>query len=119
MESNNVVEFDFRKKPTPEEKARDVLNNVIIPAATKDEYKKFVTNPDNINKIQSIMGDLMKQVSLYYPEIINVRFGDALFLKEGLISLLMRSQLNQEHPFQKMADGLEKAYNELENDSTK
>lgn len=135
-ESNNVVTIDFKTKKltTGDSNTRAHANlvehpsppkEINIPAETikdagEDTYKKFVTDPSNVNKIEFIMTELMKTVASQYPDIITCRFGDVLFLKEGVISLIMRAWLNEDHPFQNMADGLEKAFNKVgNNDSTK
>lgn len=135
-ESNNVVSFsDWKGKKDPEkkkelEKAREVVSSVKVDQLEEqslasaeipeDNYKNFVTAPDNVNKIEFIMTELMKTVASQYPDIITCRFGDVLFLKESVISLIMRAWLGEDHPFQHMADGLEKAFNKVgNNDSTK
>lgn len=142
-ESNNVVTIDFKaKKKTStglntnttniNTEQNTAVNLVDQPLPSKeinvpvekdvaeDTYKKFVTAPDNVNKVEFIMTELMKTIASQYPDIITCRFGDVLFLKEGVISLIMRAWLGEDHPFQNMADGLEKAFNKVgNNDSTK
>ena len=129
--SNNVVTIDFKAKKRATTDSNTTieqplpLKEINTAAETtkdvaEDTYKKFVTDSDNVNKIEFIMTELMKTIASQYPDIITCRFGDVLFLKEGVISLIMRSWLNEDHPFQNMADGLEKAFNKVgNNDSTK
>jgi len=134
-ESNNVVDFSEYKKNkaasiTPSVTAitpgppinleeQPLPTNTATVDPNEDHYKNFVTDPHNINNIEFIMNELMKNIALQFPDIIACRFGDVLFLKEAVISLIMRSLLKQDHPFQKMADGLEKAFNRVTDDSTK
>lgn len=136
--SNNVVSMtDWKSKKDPVqkqqlEKAREAISNAVVPKAeqleeqpkvalnaSEDNYTKFVTDPQNANKIEFVISEMMKSIALQYPNIITCRFGDVLFLKEGVVSLIMRSSLGQEHPFQKMADNLEIIFNRNERDSTK
>lgn len=135
-ESNNVVTIDFKAKKKTSTGLNTNTTNITavnladqpLPTketnapvdASEDTYKKFVTAPDNVNKVELIMTELMKTIASQYPDIITCRFGDVLFLKEGVISLIMRAWLGEDHPFQNMADGLEKAFNKVgNNDSTK
>jgi len=128
---NNVVSVDFKNKKKiatqtePVETTNKIMvsdNNPLeeqplplkVPDVLEDSYKKFVTDPVNSNKIEFIIVELIKTISSEYPEITTCRFADILLLKECVISLLMRSLLNQNHPFHNMADGLEKAYKENE-----
>ena len=133
--NNNVISVDFKnkKKNASTEIIPKTVNNSDVeelqdqplPAGKidtteEDDYKKFVTDPKNINKLEFIMNESMKCISLEYPSISTCRIGDVLFLKESIVSLIMRSSLKQDHPFQHMADGLEKAYNRTgNNDVTK
>lgn len=133
---NNVISVDFKNKK--KNKSTEIIPKALntsdsgeelqdqpLPGGKtdtteEDDYKKFVTDPKNINKLEFIMNESMKCISLQYPSISTCRIGDALFLKESIVSLIMRSSLKQDHPFQRMADGLEKAYNRTgNNDVTK
>lgn len=118
MESNNVVIVDFKnkKKTSTEAIATSVLVDQPLPQKEavvnhEDEYTKFVIDPINANKMEFIITELVKTIASQYPDIITCTFGDVLFLKEGVISLIMRSWLKQEHPFQNMANNLEKTFN--------
>lgn len=130
-ESNNVVSLsDWKNKKDPNtkkqlEEARETIKKVKIDelegqSLPEDHYKSFVTDPVNANKIQFTIDETIKAISLQFPEIITCRFGDVLFLKEAIVSLIMRSALNQDHPFQIMADKLEITFNgRMNDDSTK
>lgn len=134
-ESNNVVSLtDWKNKKDPEqkkqvEKAREDVSTIKIdkleeqpqPLYSKKEiaennYTKFVTDSSNASKIQFVIDESIKAITLQYPEIKACRIGDVLLLKEVAVSLIMRSALNQDHPFQVMADKLEITFNRGMND---
>lgn len=124
-ESNNVFQFaDFKKKSKHPEYGKNCNNDnqvtkelkqeleeqpLPVAPAKEDNYHKFVNDPMNGTKLEFILNETMKAISLEYgTETCTI--GDFLFLKEAVVSLIMRSALQHEHPFQKMADGLEATY---------
>lgn len=127
-QDGQVIPVDFKNKKKVEEThipdaISDIKNPIIEDQPTSkgrnDDYNAFSSDPVNANKLQFIIRQTMEIIGSQYPEIKTCRYGDILFLKEAVVSLVMRSWLNQEHPFQPMADKLEMSYNKGYDDSAK
>lgn len=123
--NNNVVLFDFKNKKKVEDNVVAAPLNDIIPleeqqcsSNSEDKYTQFVTNPENQEKFRTIVEQIIAVIASEYP-VRMCSIGDVLLLKEAVVSLVLRSVYNQDHPFHRMANNLAKIYEGTLNGSTK